>query len=96
MREETPNSAKKTKHSRMTKSIIFIALGILLFAWLLNTPPGLLGKADAVGYAVCHRIDIFLLTVNAVIVRACVAGEAVDVRPKNGWSFAASGFGNRV
>jgi uncharacterized membrane protein len=25
---------------------------------LLNTPPGLLGKADAVGYAVCHRIDM--------------------------------------
>lgn len=29
-----------------------------LFAWLLNTPPGLLGKADAIGYAVCHRIDL--------------------------------------
>jgi uncharacterized membrane protein len=24
---------------------------------LFNTPTGLLGKADAVGYAVCHRID---------------------------------------
>jgi uncharacterized membrane protein len=23
----------------------------------MNTPPGLLGKADAIGYAVCHRID---------------------------------------
>lgn len=30
---------------------------VLLVGWLLNTPPGLLGKADAVGYAVCHRID---------------------------------------
>src|SRR5512135_3248394 len=31
---------------------------VLLFGgWLLNTPPGLLGKADAVGYSVCHRID---------------------------------------
>ncbi len=29
---------------------------LLLVAWLLNTPPGILGKADAVGYAVCHRI----------------------------------------
>jgi uncharacterized membrane protein len=29
----------------------------LLFAWLAFTPPGLLGKADAVGYSVCHRID---------------------------------------
>jgi uncharacterized membrane protein len=25
--------------------------------WLLLTPDGLLGKADAVGYAICHRID---------------------------------------
>jgi uncharacterized membrane protein len=29
---------------------------LLLLLWLLNTPPGLLGKTDAVGYAVCHRI----------------------------------------
>jgi uncharacterized membrane protein len=36
---------------------------ILLFAgvsgaWLLYTPAGLLGKADAIAYAVCHRIDL--------------------------------------
>lgn len=30
---------------------------MLLVVWLWHTPPGLLGKADAVGYAVCHRID---------------------------------------
>ncbi|MCE5208833.1 MAG: DUF2085 domain-containing protein [Chloroflexi bacterium] len=29
---------------------------IVLLAWLALTPGGLLGKADAVGYAVCHRI----------------------------------------
>jgi uncharacterized membrane protein len=38
--------------------LIYLAVGLLLFGWLLNTPPGLLGKADAVGYAVCHRIDL--------------------------------------
>lgn len=26
-------------------------------AWFYIAPPGLLGKADAIGYAVCHRID---------------------------------------
>jgi uncharacterized membrane protein len=26
--------------------------------WLLYTPEGILGKADAIGYAVCHRIDL--------------------------------------
>jgi uncharacterized membrane protein len=36
--------------------LIFLAIGVLLL-WLIYTPHGLLGKADAVGYAVCHRID---------------------------------------
>ena len=36
---------------------VLLAVGLLLLGWLLNTPGGLLGKADAVGYAVCHRID---------------------------------------
>lgn len=26
-------------------------------AWFSIAPPGLLGKADAIGYAICHRID---------------------------------------
>ena len=30
---------------------------LLFIGWLLNTPGGVLGKADAVGYALCHRID---------------------------------------
>jgi uncharacterized membrane protein len=37
---------------------VFVAVSLLLLGWLLNTPAGLLGKADAVGYAVCHRIDV--------------------------------------
>ena len=36
---------------------ILVLVGLLFLGWLLNTPPGLLGKADAIGYAVCHRID---------------------------------------
>src|SRR5512137_79310 len=38
-------------------SIIVLALALaLLVTWCVLTPPGLLGKADAIGYAVCHRI----------------------------------------
>jgi uncharacterized membrane protein len=40
------------------KYSIFIVAGIILFIWLLETPAGILGKADAIGYAVCHRIDM--------------------------------------
>jgi uncharacterized membrane protein len=37
---------------------LVVGLGALILGvWLAATPPGLLGKADAVGYAICHRID---------------------------------------
>lgn len=39
------------------KGAAIILIGCLVVVWLANTPGGLLGKADAVGYAVCHRID---------------------------------------
>jgi uncharacterized membrane protein len=44
---------------RLTSSsrLIFLLVGLLIIGWLLSTPPGLLGKADAIGYAVCHRIE---------------------------------------
>ncbi|MFL7869911.1 MAG: DUF2085 domain-containing protein [Anaerolineales bacterium] len=37
----------------------FVPLAALLVlgGFLFITPPGLLGKADGIGYAVCHRID---------------------------------------
>ena len=37
----------------------FVPLAAILAfsAWFYIAPPGLLGKADAVGYAICHRID---------------------------------------
>lgn len=37
--------------------IPLICLAVLL-VWLIETPDGLLGKADAIGYAVCHQITI--------------------------------------
>jgi uncharacterized membrane protein len=39
------------------KSLLILVVGLLLAGWLFYTPEGLLGKADAVGYSVCHRID---------------------------------------
>jgi uncharacterized membrane protein len=36
---------------------LFLVAGLMLLGWILNTPPGIFGKADAIGYAVCHRID---------------------------------------
>ncbi len=40
------------------KILLILLAGSLLGVWLLLTPEGLLGKADAIGYAVCHRIAL--------------------------------------
>jgi len=53
-----PAEIKKNLIALPWKGAVILSLGILLLAWLFNTPAGLLGKADAIGYAVCHRIDV--------------------------------------
>lgn len=47
----------KKYRSALGKWLVVTVVGLLFIGWLLNTPQGLLGKADAVGFAVCHRID---------------------------------------
>ncbi len=48
---------QKTKQHRGSRWVVLIIFLVLLGVWLALTPPGLLGKLDAIGYAVCHRID---------------------------------------
>ena len=43
-------------YSRATVGVVAVLAGLIIGLWLYGTPPGLLGKADAVGYAICHRI----------------------------------------
>lgn len=50
-------SAQPAGFRPILKVIVVIATGLVLLGWGWLTPPGLLGKADAAGYAVCHRID---------------------------------------
>lgn len=40
------------------KVLLALTAAIVLGVWLVLTPDGLLGKADAIGYAVCHRIEV--------------------------------------
>jgi uncharacterized membrane protein len=44
------------RNEKFLKVVLCVLASTLLVGWLSYTPPGLLGKADAVGYAVCHRI----------------------------------------
>ncbi|MCB9134989.1 MAG: DUF2085 domain-containing protein [Anaerolineales bacterium] len=53
----TPSPNTSFRRKSLT-SLIYLAAALVLIGWLWNTPEGLLGKADAIGYAVCHRIDV--------------------------------------
>jgi uncharacterized membrane protein len=54
--EETPQDLKKRSFIRLRRSLLAVLVGALFGIWLFSTPAGLLGKSDAVAYAVCHRI----------------------------------------
>ena len=46
-----------SRFNALTRWLVPLAAVLALAAWFYFAPPGILGKADAVGYAVCHRID---------------------------------------
>ena len=45
-----------SRFTGLSRWFVPIAAVIAFVIWFSITPPGLLGKADAVGYAICHRI----------------------------------------
>lgn len=53
-----PESSRGKKPHSAIKVLVIILAAVVTGLWLINTPAGLLGKADAIGYAVCHRIDL--------------------------------------
>lgn len=56
--EQSPDKPITINSGRtIWKGLLILVTGLVFGAWLLLTPSGLLGKADAAGYAVCHRID---------------------------------------
>ena len=50
--------SSETTRYKIGRGVLFLAVAAILMLWLMNTPSGLMGKADAVGYAVCHRIEV--------------------------------------
>jgi uncharacterized membrane protein len=52
--EQTP---QQPRFYNLSRWLVPLAAIIVFGIWFSITPPGLLGKADAVGYAICHRID---------------------------------------
>ncbi len=52
-----PTTPLNRPYARPTIWALAVLGGVILTLWLAGTPPGVLGKADAVGYAICHRIE---------------------------------------
>lgn len=51
-----PNQTLK-RFGAVSKYLVIVAALLVFTGWFINTPPGLLGKAEAIGYSVCHRIS---------------------------------------
>lgn len=56
----SPTEIPTNRESRLSlpRLAVLLLAGTVIGLWLAVTPSGLLGKADAIGYAVCHRIDL--------------------------------------
>ncbi len=52
------DTSKTPQRSSFWPWVLLGFAAALTIVWLFLTPDGLLGKADAVGYAVCHRIEV--------------------------------------
>lgn len=55
----------------LTKWFVPIAALIALAGWIYIAPPGLMGKLDAIGYAVCHRLDTHSLHIGNIQMPLC-------------------------
>jgi uncharacterized membrane protein len=55
----------------LTRWSVLIAVTVGLAAWIYVAPPGLMGKLDAIGYAVCHRLDSHSLHIGKLQMPLC-------------------------
>jgi uncharacterized membrane protein len=55
---ETMNTNQTSRFQEILKWLVPVAAAFAFGAWMYISPEGALGKLDAIGYAVCHRIDV--------------------------------------
>ncbi len=67
----TPTPTTAPGPSRLPVALALIALVTVFSAWFINAPAGWLGKADAIGYAICHRIDSHSLHIGDIQFPLC-------------------------
>jgi len=50
-------ASNQARIENLTRFFVPLAAVLVFTVWFSFAPPGLLGKADAIGYAICHRIS---------------------------------------
>lgn len=67
----TMQSTSGSRAQQLTRTSVVIATLLVLAAWMYIAPPGLMGKLDAIGYAVCHRLDSHSLHIAGLQMPLC-------------------------
>lgn len=67
----TMHEASGSRVRGLTRWSVLIAVTIGLGAWMYIAPRGLMGKLDAIGYAVCHRLDSHSLHIGSLQMPLC-------------------------
>jgi len=83
-----PNNALK-RIGAATKGLVIAATLMVFVGWFLNTPPGFFGKADAVGYAVCHRIGERSFHIGSIQLPLCARCSGMYLGAVTGLVFQA-------
>jgi uncharacterized membrane protein len=72
MDEDTqPVGLKRPLVSRRTAILVSVVAAVVLALWTFGTPPGPMGKAVAVGYAICHRIAVRSFMIDDIQMPLC-------------------------
>lgn len=66
-----PQQKTSSRFTNLFRWLVPAAAILALAAWITIAPPGLMGKLDAVGYAVCHRIDSHSLHIGDLQMPLC-------------------------
>jgi uncharacterized membrane protein len=76
---------------RVSIGVMIAALGVITL-WMIGTPPGVMGKAVAVGYAICHQIAerSFMIT-EGVLMPLCARCTGIYLGVMTGFLLAVAG-----
>jgi len=56
--ETVQTQVLSSRFTNISRWLVPVAAVTAVIAWFIIAPAGVLGKLDAIGYAVCHRIDV--------------------------------------